>query len=177
MAVRAMGQTRMAVKRLLFACGPSAICRFVMAVIVDAIKRVFIRRARSHVSVKRGERVQPLIADTNTAAAVVSPASRAWITATTVGAFPHVIFGAVAHVVSRASGDTAKAPAGLRSVRQMAGRNPRTVAALTQAVPMPAASNPSRNKRRQTSEFLAGVVGGWRAVHQEIVAPVTGIPA
>lgn len=50
---------------------PAHIARFVMAVVVDAIKRQVHRWTRADVRIEGGETLTPLLADLNTAAAVV----------------------------------------------------------------------------------------------------------
>lgn len=80
------------VVRLCDAIRPSTVGRFVMAVVVDAIQRVFRSGTWPHIGVERGERVPPSFAHCNSATAVIMKSGIARITAALFHGRPDVVF-------------------------------------------------------------------------------------
>jgi hypothetical protein len=81
------------IHRLFFGCGPSAIGRFVVAAIVDAVKAV-PDRSRSHISEKVYETISPSLTNCNAASAPVFEIGGAWIQAARFHSAPRLVFGA-----------------------------------------------------------------------------------
>ena len=90
---------RPAIVGLFSRCGPTAIRGFIVAVIVDAINRVFRAGTWPHVVQKLFKRVQPCLADVNATAAVVGIALNVGIQT----AFAHVVIGTIFRARSVAS--------------------------------------------------------------------------
>ncbi len=81
------------VARLLAPCRPSAVCRFVIAVVVDAVNRMIRRRSMSHVGQECLERLAPSVAHANAASAVIAPFVGSGIHASFADTKPHVELG------------------------------------------------------------------------------------
>lgn len=82
---------------------PADITRFVMAVIVDAIKRVLGGWARADVRDERFERVLPLVTHANAATAVNVEITHVRVSAPLFGVAPRHVFGRVCESVSKAA--------------------------------------------------------------------------
>lgn len=84
--------TGASVKGLFASCGPTAVIRRIVAIIVDAIERVFWRWARPHVAVKRHEVIAPTLADIDTPTAVIGVIRSLLVEATRLHASPCLVF-------------------------------------------------------------------------------------
>jgi len=78
---------------LLLLCGPSAIVRFIISVVVDTFDRVLRARSRPHVLVKSKEGLAPFFAHRNAAPAVVGPCFASRIKATLLCLSPDGVLG------------------------------------------------------------------------------------
>ena len=92
-------RTWASVVRLLLCCGPLAIGRFVMAFIVNAVKRVARGWSFAHVIEEGLERLTPRWADSNSSAAVANIGRQAWIFATLNHVLPSVVFRNAIHAM------------------------------------------------------------------------------
>ncbi len=80
-------------------CGPTAIRRFVITVVVHAIDRVFRCGAWPHVGVKRFERVNPALTDTKASAAVIGPFKTGIVRTALLHVGPYAKFRRARHAV------------------------------------------------------------------------------
>lgn len=78
---------------LLFCGSPPTVGWLVIAVIVDPVNRVFVRRARPHVVYKMPVAFEPSPANRNSAPAVIIPALMFRLSAAGDHVFPALIFG------------------------------------------------------------------------------------
>lgn len=79
--------------------GPTAIDRFVVAIVVDALNRVLQRRARTHVGKEARERLAPRCADFDSAASVTVVVGTRGVLASHDHVLPDTILGRLAHAV------------------------------------------------------------------------------
>lgn len=70
---------------------PPAVARFIIAVVVDAVECVF-RRARTHISKERIERIAPSFTHSNAPPTISAKVRRGWIAATGFHPMPCLIF-------------------------------------------------------------------------------------
>lgn len=106
------------VRSLLSGVRPSAIARFVAAIRVNTINRVFARWAATHICKKGVERFEPSFAHGNSAAAVSSVVASVWVTASLPNRTPRFELWGVRHAVcsrSRYELFNSQAPAGMRT--------------------------------------------------------------
>lgn len=87
------------VAALLFVRRPSHVAGLVVAVIVDAIKRMMRRWPGADVSVKRQKRMLPLFADSYSTTAIVPPLFIVWVPAAIQHKSPSVVFLGACHTV------------------------------------------------------------------------------
>lgn len=126
---------------LFFIGGPTAIDGRIVTIIVDAFKRVFRRRPRSHISQKPLERTSPRYTDLNPASAIARIKVSAHIFTSGNHPFPHAIFRRSAHAVCRAGGmsrfliDTATTSC--MAASQSASRYLGRTSAIAAACPVP----------------------------------------
>ncbi len=78
---------------------PFAIRRFVVAVVVDAVKRMTRGWAWTHIVIERLERLAPTLADSNSSASIARINVPAGILATLFHGFPGVVFRCAIHAV------------------------------------------------------------------------------
>lgn len=90
-AINRKNDVRTSVVVLFKLCGPSNISRFVVSIVVDAIKRVISRWSDSHVFKEGSKRVIPTFADLDTASTVVVVDSKRRIVTPTSHVYPCVI--------------------------------------------------------------------------------------
>lgn len=90
-ARRTLGMCRACVRVLLFMCRPSAIARFVIAIVVDSLNRQ-LTWSTPHVSEERSEAVAPAIADLNSARSIVTKLRAFRVVAALNHRVPHMIF-------------------------------------------------------------------------------------
>jgi hypothetical protein len=83
---------------LLCACGPTAVGRFVVSAVVNAIKRQ-LRWTRTHVFIERGVTIAPSLAHSNAATAVVSELFVFRVVATLNHLLPRPIVPGLTHSV------------------------------------------------------------------------------
>lgn len=81
------------IARLFSGSGPSTVVRPVVAVVVDAIKRMGLRGATAHVGQERLERIAPAVTHADSASAIVSIVDVTRIGAARFHAFPDFILG------------------------------------------------------------------------------------
>jgi hypothetical protein len=80
------------IQGLLFRSGPSAVLRFVVAVVVDTIYGMFAGGFRPHIGIKRREIIQPALADRNASPSVEMEFRIARIEASALHLSPSGIF-------------------------------------------------------------------------------------
>lgn len=78
---------------------PSAVIQLIVAVVVNAINRMFVGRARTHVGVERHERIAPAFADANTTPAVLVKIFHGWIQAAVLHRAPYAVLWRIAQTV------------------------------------------------------------------------------
>jgi hypothetical protein len=76
-------------------CGPAAVSGFIIAVVVDAVKRMLITGSRSHVSEEGAKIVLPSITDGNAPAAVMFKGFVVFVSASRFHLGPRSIFRAI----------------------------------------------------------------------------------
>jgi hypothetical protein len=125
----ALGASR--VEHLFASGGPSNVSRFVVSVVVDAIKRQFGRWTLANVCKKSLETVSPFLTDLNASAAVVAVLGVLGVVAPLIDGFPQRVLRAGAHAVCSGSvTDTASAGRG-HADPQASDKNLSLCAALT----------------------------------------------
>jgi len=128
------------VATLFRSCGPAAIVRFVIAIVVDAVKLMLWGRPIPHVLVESQERRTPAVADSNASSAVTGICWVSGVAAPTNQALPYLVFWRVRLSVScgRIAGLLAmKTPAALRlTIAETASQNSLLCSALTAAHPV-----------------------------------------
>lgn len=151
---------------LLQGCGPAAIPRLVIAVIVDAVDAVMRRWARPHIFNKSSEGV-PALAESYSSATPVSKARRLRIIATLLHRAPYIVFGRAVAAVLRVKVSSEATTASYQSASQMTQARSYFGAALafSNRVPAPVrlpstslfacAWSALKADNRQSSEFLA----------------------
>src|SRR3990167_1510710 len=87
------------VVRLFLCRGPTAVTRFVVAVVVDAVNGMFGRWPWSNVSEERLERIQPALAHGNPTGAVIVVILAGWLQASITDAGPTPVLGSEAMTV------------------------------------------------------------------------------
>jgi hypothetical protein len=88
------------VTSLFCACGPSHIARLVIAIVVDSVKRVFCRGARSNITKKCLERMNPLGGNRYPTASVPNKGIGVPVGTTGFHVCPNAVFGKAAFPVS-----------------------------------------------------------------------------
>lgn len=159
--------------------GPAAVIRLVVAVVVDAVKRVGASWACSHVSIEVGETVPPALANNDAAPAIAGVIGRVGVVATLDHGGPRAVlacFGFAMRGIGRGCHFTIETPAtACVTARQIACQNNRGVAAITTAPPRAATQIGDSN---QATEALVGnvvdVVMEWgKMLRSHIVTSVT----
>lgn len=105
---------------------PTAIPRLVIAAAVDTVNRVFWRRSRSHVGVKRFNRIQPTVAHSNAFPAISGPANIVGVGAAFDHQAPNSVLARMAKAVDRlfcAVGISDQAAATSSAGLQISGRH------------------------------------------------------
>ncbi len=88
------------IARLLAGCGPTAVARFVIAVVFDSFQRVFDAWTLSHVCIKVFKRIPPL-ANTNASAPVIVKCSSISVVAPHPHPLPNFIFWKRTHAMTQ----------------------------------------------------------------------------
>ena len=159
---------RARVNALFSLCGPSAVVRRVVAIVVDAVKTVQIAAATviggvawlgSNVGIERGERSHPPIADHNSTPAVVFPCRIIRISAFLFNAEPDRVFGRISESMrtlqrsGSLASQTAAAPRAFR--RQHNRRNRGKSPAVTATTPVNRQVTSDAFKHYKAAEPLA----------------------
>ena len=79
--------------------GPSTISGRVIAIVVDAVKRVLLGRTCAHVGVERRETSAPSFADANPSSSVVSEPLAVWVFAPVNHVRPREVFVSAVHAM------------------------------------------------------------------------------
>ncbi len=150
---------------LIFSSRPTAVVGRVAFLVVNALKGVLRRRARTHVFQKRCEAIFPAGADQNVAGSVVVVVGILGIVATLNHTLPSIVLGTVAHSVFddakvKPAGLSLKAAAAFRiSAMQIALSNGHGVSAGAAAQPSDGFEFPSyRLQHCKPSELLVGEI-------------------
>jgi len=156
------------ISRLLCARRPLAVVWLVIAVHVDALKRIS-RRARSHIAQKCREVTAPRLAHLNTPAAVVAELFCATVSTTTFRMLPRNVFTRLSRSV-RSSGfaRTFSAKAAATFGATMSKRRARyddAVSAIAGAVPMSLRFSMRRDRLKQHDESAEALRGDVVSAH------------
>lgn len=139
------------------ASGPPTIARLVMAVVIDAIKRMLVRGFWPHICQEVYKRINPSLADRDSTAAVVGVLRSMLVQAPALHRSPRTIFSRVRSSVCRSWGlaRSAKAPAGDDLLeRQLSHTEEPTFSAVALAEPFVTREVIRHN--RQASDSQAG---------------------
>jgi len=91
--------------RLIRGGAPPAVARLIIAVVIDAVKRVFLARARPHILIERRERFAPPFTDLDTAPPVTGVVFAVSVLTSLVHALPDVMLAGMTHSVPRSRGE------------------------------------------------------------------------
>ncbi len=118
---------------------PAAIARFVVAIVVDPVKRMLGRRPPTNISEECLERLLPSVADADAPAAVMDPSAQFRVRATFAHLTPRLVFRRTAHSVSAAQAgngftlETAATP--MLPISEIAAMRSRDISAIAMAEP------------------------------------------
>lgn len=155
--------------------GPSAVSRFVIAVVVDSFDAVLTRRHWSHVGQESGKVIPPPIANLNPSATVVRVSAERWRVAALNGSSPDAIFGRVASTVrgvELAVNLAAPAAAARRLLGSQRGcRHADLYAAVACAFPLGLlADSRTRSGHQQSTKALSKKIKARRHWRNSIIA-------
>lgn len=167
------------VVHLLFLCGPSAILRFIVPVIVNAIKGMLRRRFTAHIMKEIFKTVFPCPANSYSSAPIISPIFVISIMATIFHTFPGFVFCAPTSSARLPMFDpsfprfetktttTFASPSGQRRCK-----NSSLIPAFAQTSPSREPSTTIRSTRKcnQTPKALASQVGNLRSLDNGRIA-------
>lgn len=157
---------------LLFGCGPTAIIRFVIAIIVDSIERVLRARSLTHVRVKRAEVVLPAFAYRDAAPTIIGVSRVSDLRTAASHIAPSVPFGRLAEAVRQMvllahfRAASALLPS---SASQFGLKGCVAVAAIAHDVPRPLRSAMSQRENEQVPKSLADQISWFRSHVKQLI--------